>query len=397
MKAAEEKEAPAALPTPTPLQLFLSFLGLGASAFGGPAMVAHIRAMVVQKRRWLDDETFRTGVAFCQTIPGATAMQTSAYVGLRILGARGAAASFIGFGLPAFLLMLALSVLYARFHDLPAVVSAFGGLQALIVALIAHAAFTFGKAYLKKWQDILIAPVAAVLFWLGLSPIAVVALSLLLGITLKLRDRSALPAPPAARESFPRRAVILILTAAVAGLSGLFLLDRRLFELSLLMLRVDLFAFGGGFASVPIMLHEIVDVRHWMDPKIFMDGIALGQVTPGPIVITATFVGYAVRSFAGALVATVSIFLPSFFLVISLSPFFLRLNSLSLFRRGIGGVLCSFVGLLASTSLKFGITLTWDLQRIAIAAAAFAALMFRVNLLWVILGAVVVALLFKLF
>lgn len=397
MKAAEEKEAAAALPRLTPPQLFLSFFGLGATAFGGPAMVAHIRAMVVQKRQWLDDETFRKGVAFCQTIPGATAMQTSAYVGLRIRGARGAAASFLGFGLPAFFLMLALSVLYAIFHDLPAVVSAFGGLQALIVALIAHAAFTFGKAYLKKWQDILIAPVAAVLFWLGLSPIAVITLSFLLGIALKVRDRSELPAPPATRESFPRRAVFLILTVAAAGLFGLFLLDRRLFELSLLMLRVDLFAFGGGFASVPIMLHEIVDVRRWMDPKTFMDGIALGQVTPGPIVITATFVGYAVRSFAGALVATVSIFLPSFFLVISLSPFFLRLNSFSLFRRGIGGILCSFVGLLASTSLKFGIALTWDLQRIAIAAAAFAALMFRVNLLWVILVAVVVALLFKLF
>ena len=138
MKAAEEKEAAAALPRPTPPQLFLSFLGLGATAFGGPAMVAYIRAMVVQKRQWLDDETFRNGVALCQTIPGATAMQTSAYVGLRICGARGAAASFLGFGLPAFFLMLALSVLYARFHDLPAVVSAFGGLQALIVALIAH-------------------------------------------------------------------------------------------------------------------------------------------------------------------------------------------------------------------------------------------------------------------
>ena len=138
-------------------------------------MVAHIRDMAVQKRRWLDDETFRNGVALCQTIPGATAMQTSAYVGLRVHGVRGAAASFIGFGLPGFLLMLAFSVLYAQFHGLPAVVSAFGGLHALIVALIAHAAFTFGRAYLKKWQDFLIVPVAAVLFWIGLSPILVVA------------------------------------------------------------------------------------------------------------------------------------------------------------------------------------------------------------------------------
>ena len=381
---------------PSLRQLFLSFLGLGATAFGGPAMVAHIRTMAVQKRQWLDEETFRNGVAFCQTIPGATAMQTSAYVGLRIRGARGAAASFIGFGLPAFLLMLGLSVLYARFHDLPVVVSTFGGLQALIVALIAHAALTFGRTYLRKWQDILLAPVAALLFWLGMSPIAVIVLSFILGIALKFRDRSALRAAPATHESFPLRAVILILSLTVAGLSALFVLNRRLFELSLLMLRVDLFAFGGGFASVPLMLHEVVDLRHWMDPKTFMDGIALGQVTPGPIVITATFVGYTVHSFTGALVATASIFLPSFFLVISISPFFLRLNSFSLFRKGISGVLCSFVGLLASTSLKFGMALTWDVPRIAIAVAAFAVLMLRVNLLWVVVGAAVVALLFKL-
>ncbi len=392
----QEKEAVAGPVRPTLPRLFLSFLGLGATAFGGPAMVAHIRAMTVQKRRWLDEETFRNGVAFCQTIPGATAMQTTAYVGLRIRGARGAAASFIGFGLPAFLLMLALSALYARFRELPAVISTFGGLQALIVALIAHAAFTFAKAYLRKWQDILIAPVAAALFWLGLSPMAVIVFSFFLGIALKLREGNAPKAAPAADEPFPLRAVILILALAAAGVLALFLLDRRLFELSLLMLRVDLFAFGGGFASVPLMLHEIVDLRHWMEPKTFMDGIALGQVTPGPIVITATFVGYAVRSFAGALVATASIFLPSFLLVLSISPFFLRFNSFSSFHKGISGVLCSFVGLLASTSLKFAVALTWDLPRIAIAVAAFVVLMFRVNLLWVVVGAVVVALLFKL-
>jgi chromate transporter len=395
VEAAEDKATTAVL-RPSLLKLFLSFLGLGATAFGGPAMVAHIRTLAVQKRRWLDEETFRSGVAFCQTIPGATAMQTCAYVGLRIRGAQGAAASFTGFGLPAFLLMLALSVLYARFHDVPTVVSTFGGLQALIIALIAHAAFTFGKAYLKKWQDFLIVPVAAVLFWLGLSPILVIVLSFLLGIAVKLRDGSAFQAAPAAREPFPLRAVVLILSLTAVGLSALFFLDRRLFELSLLMLRVDLFAFGGGFASVPLMLHEVVDVRHWMDLKTFMDGIALGQVTPGPIVITAAFVGYGVRSFAGALAATASIFLPSFFLVISISPFFLRLNSFSLFRKGISGVLCSFVGLLAITSLKFGIALTWDLPRIAIATAVFAALMLRVNLLWVVLGAALLALVLRL-
>ncbi|MGA2762679.1 MAG: chromate efflux transporter [Spirochaetia bacterium] len=384
------------VPRPTLPRLFLAFLSLGATAFGGPAMVAHIRDLAVKKRRWLDDETFRNGVALCQTIPGATAMQTSAYVGLRVYGARGAAASFIGFGLPAFLLMLALSVLYAQFHGLPAVVSAFGGLHALIVALIAHAAFTFGRAYLKKWQDFLIVPVAAVLFWMGLSPILVVIASFLLGIALRFREDRAPHAAQAERALFPLKPVILIASITALCLVALFLVNRRLLELSLLMLRVDLFAFGGGFSSIPLMLHEVVETRHWMEPRAFMDGIALGQVTPGPIVITATFVGYAVQAIPGAFVATASIFLPSFFLVISVAPFFLRLNSFPLFRMGIAGILCSFVGLLASTSAKLGLAVTWDLPRIAIAAAAFAALMLKVNLLWVVLGATLLALILRL-
>ena len=359
-------------------------------------MVAHIRDMAVKKNRWLDDETFRNGVALCQTIPGATAMQTSAYVGLRIHGVRGAAASFLGFGLPAFLLMLALSALYVRFRGLPAVVSAFGGLHALIVALIAHAAFTFGRLYLKKWQDFLIVPVAWVLFWIGLSPMLVVGSSFLLGIALRFKEDRTPHAVQAARALFPLRAVILIVSVAALFLFALFLVNRRLLELSLLMLRVDLFAFGGGFSSIPIMLHEVVEIRHWMEPKAFMDGIALGQVTPGPIVITAAFVGYSVQAIQGAVVATASIFLPSFLLVISVAPFFIRLNSFPLFRMGIGGVLCSFVGLLASTSAKLGLAVTWDLPRIAIAVAAFAALMLKVNLLWVVLGTALVALIFRL-
>lgn len=102
-------------------------------------MVAYIRKMAVERKQWLDEETFRDGVALCQTLPGATAMQAAAYVGLRARGTIGAGTSFIGFGLPAFLLMIALSALYASTHTLPAVVSAFGGLQAIIVAIVANA------------------------------------------------------------------------------------------------------------------------------------------------------------------------------------------------------------------------------------------------------------------
>ena len=134
-------------------RLFGAFLRLGATAFGGPAMIAYIRRTVIEQCRWLDDRTFRDGVALCQTIPGATAMQVSAYVGLRLRGVAGAVASFIGFGLPAFLLMTTLSALYVRTSHLPAVVSAFAGLQAIIVGIIGHATVSFGRTSLQSWRD----------------------------------------------------------------------------------------------------------------------------------------------------------------------------------------------------------------------------------------------------
>jgi chromate transport protein ChrA len=131
---------------PSLFHLFTSFLRLGATAFGGPATVAYIRTMAVEKNHWLDEPSARDGVALCQTIPGATAMQMSAYAGLRARGVAGAAVSFIGFGLPAFLFMMILSSLYARTHTLPAVLSAFNGLQAIVVALVANATLSFGRS-----------------------------------------------------------------------------------------------------------------------------------------------------------------------------------------------------------------------------------------------------------
>jgi len=380
---------------PTLLQLFLAFLKLGATAFGGPAMVVHIRTLAVQKKQWLDDVAFRDGVALCQTIPGATAMQASAYVGLRVHGVRGAATSFVGFGLPAFVLMLLLSVLYARFHDASLVASTFAGLRALVVALVGHAAFTFGTSYLKRWQDLVIVPVAALLFWVGLSPVLVILISFVMGVALRFAEGQTTQESPSKRDPFPLRSVVFILGGAALCLLALFLLDRRLLSLSLLMLRIDLFAFGGGFASIPIMLHEVVQVQGWMQPKTFMDGIALGQITPGPIVMTATFVGYVVRGISGAFIATVSIFLPSFLLVITVAPFFQQLNSFHLFRKGVGGILCSFVGLLASTAVRLAISLRWDIPLVALAVAAFAALVLRINLLWIVLGVTVLSLIFS--
>lgn len=175
------------------------------------------------------------------------------------------------------------------------------------------------------------------------------------------------------------------------GLLLLFFFQPDGFNLAVLFLRIDLFAFGGGFASIPLMYHEVVEVRGWMDSATFLNGIALGQVTPGPIVITATFVGYLLYGPWGGLLATLSIFLPSFILVVGIAPYFDRLRASAYFNRLIQGVLCSFVGLLFVVTLRFASAVPWDIPHILMAAAALLALLLKTDILWVVIAGILVS------
>jgi chromate transporter len=369
---------------PSLIHLFTSFLRLGATAFGGPAMVAYIRKMAVDQKHWMDEKTARDGIALCQTIPGATAMQMCAYVGLRAKGAAGAAASFIGFGLPAFLFMTILSALYVETYKLPVVVSAFNGLQAIIVAVVANATVSFGRTSLKNWKNLIGMIIAASMFGLGMSPILVIFVAALSGILLYPSQPSAHPKSPSIR--FHLKEPLLFIFACIAlGLALLLFINRRLFDLAVLMFKVDLLAFGGGFSSVPLMFYEVVEVRSWLDGPTLLNGIALGQVTPGPIVITATFIGYLLHGFLGGLVATVSVFLPSFMIVIGIVPYFDRIRNSTYFNKVLMGILCSFVGLLLTVTIRFASNIPWDLPRLLITSGAFLALLMKVDILWVVL------------
>ena len=346
----------------------------------------------MEKKCWLDAPVFNDGVALCQMIPGATAMQTAAYVGLKTRGVIGAAASFIGFGLPAFLLMMAFAAVYTHTHDLAIVVSAFSGLQAIIIAIMANATLSFGKTTIKDWRALVIAGIAAALFGLSVNPIIVILLAALGGFAvIKPKqpnlDRSASPV----RTQPYTKPLILILSVSILGFLLLFLFSETLFKLAILLFRIDLLAFGGGFSALPLMLHEIVEVHHWIDSQTFMNGIALGQVTPGPIVITATFVGYLLDGPVGGVVATVSIFLASFILVVAISPWFDRLRVSATFNRVIAGVLCSFVGLLLIVTIRFALNVHWDLPHALLASGALVALLLKVDILWVVVIGTIVS------
>ncbi len=169
-----------------------AFLRLGLTAFGGPAMVSYIRELAISKNHWLSEESFKQGVAICQVIPGATAMQVAAYVGLRAGGALGAIAAYAAFGLPAFVLMVVLAAVYQNAHDQSTVISIFQGLQVIVIALVANATLNFGRSTIKRWQDIVLGlGITAYLVIRG-NPMVAILIAALLG-TFLYRNQEGFP------------------------------------------------------------------------------------------------------------------------------------------------------------------------------------------------------------
>jgi chromate transporter len=240
------------------------------------------------------------------------------------------------------------------------------GLQIVVVALIAHAAWTFGRPALRS------AGAGLALF-------------------------RAVPAPRSGSPDRlrPRWRRWAIFAAALgAGLVMVRLVDPQLFQLSLLMLRVNLFAFGGGFSSLPLMVQEVVEGHHWMTARAFMDGIALGQVTPGPISITATFIGYHLSGGLGAVVATVAMFTPSLVVLFATAPHFDRIRSSTLYARASKGVVAGFVGLLAVMAYRFAQGIAWSVAGGVLGVASLAALLRKIDVLYIVLAAAALSLAF---
>lgn len=378
-------------------RLFFSFLLLGSTAFGGPAILRQMKEFTVKDRRWLHEAEFREGLALCQSLPGATGMQMAAYIGRRHRGIPGALAAYAGFGLPAITLMLLLSVLYERYHDLHLIVPIFSGLQIVVVALIVHAAYMFGRETLKIPGDIGIAIFSALLFGFAIHPLVIILAAAMAGLMLVKKTALASPGQHDSQNWQKAGGQIVILALLTLTTYGMvFLVDRKLFDLATVMLRVDLFAFGGGFGSLPIMFREVVAVKGWLDSKTFMDGIALGQITPGPIVVTATFAGYLLLGLAGAAIATIAIFTPSFLLLIAAAPFFDRFKAAPYFAVITQSIYASFVGLLGFIAVKFGMAVHWEMIKVLFALAVLIALLKRLPLPGIVLaGALISSFLFR--
>jgi chromate transporter len=259
------------------------------------------------------------------------------------------------------------------------------------VALVAYATVSFGRTSLKHWIHVLIAGIAAVLFIAGVSPIVVIALAALLGIVL-LSSPEKKQEPAIKKLPRPEKSFLILLAVTATFFILLYLLQSDLFELAATMARIDLFAFGGGYTALPLMFHEVVVVHSWLDSVTFINGLALGQVTPGPIVITATFVGFLAYGFWGGVVATIAIFIPSFLFVVGTVPYYDRLRDSQMYQKMFQGILLSFVGLLLSVTINLALAVPWSWFSGLLAGGAFLSLLLGAEILWVVIAGIGVAL-----
>ncbi len=371
--------------------LFTKVFKLGATAYGGPAMISQIKETAVNRYAWMKEGEFMRGVALCQLIPGATMVQIVTYVGYRVRGIWGALTAAVAFVLPAFIALLALSAVYVKYHNLRFTQALFKGLGAIVVAVILNACITFGRPILKDWKVILISFLSFFGFFFHWNFVLIFALAATAGLLLRPKKPKSKAAPA---EGSPLKVVkereylIVVLLAATIGVALVlsYFLDPRITVLSLSLSKIGALAFGGGFTAIPLIQYEMVNQFHWLSTKEFLDGIALGQVTPGPILITATFVGYKVSGLFGATMATLGVFFPSFFILVVLIPYHDRLKGVEKVWMMEQGILGSFIGMLVLVLYNFGRTSLVDIPRVLMAATAFFAIYKKISLSYILLA-----------
>jgi chromate transporter len=438
--------------TPTLGGLFLSFLKIGTVGFGGGlAVIAQIRTLAVLQRRWLTEQEFASGFALAQALPGTAAGNTATYVGLKIRGWRGAIVSITGFIMPSMLMMIVLAILYRHLRYLPDTDRLFNGLNAAVVALIIVTAWRMGRnTLIKPWQWLLAVFSCIWVAFFSATVLEVVLAAGLIGIFIdsfaekQLRKLGQLKGVTsrrkriAARVTLQRRKRRQRQTNFVGGYLTRALAEERvrqageqseepettsdtpgtkfrslvflgaampiltkvalLLTLSTIFLRIGTITFGGGFVMIPLIESEVVDSHHWLTHQEFVDATALGQITPGPVLITATFIGYRVAGTLGALAATISIFLPSFVMTVVAGSSLARFHTNKLVQSFLRGVTPAVVGLLIAAGISVGRTGIHNWVGLLIAVIAGAVLIrYRPNAIWVILGAGLVRFVFGFF
>ena len=321
------------------------FLKVGATAYGGPAIMGIMQAEFQERRQWTSKPRFLEGMALVNVLPGATATQLGFFLGYVRGGWWGGLLAGLCFAAPAFLVMLALTIAYAAIGVSPILRGALYGLGPVVLAIFFAALVRLGRSALRSWSHGLIALGAAVAALLG--PLGAAAILLLAGgVGLFLFHDKRLGTLVLAGIAIVL-ALLSLATWSPLGSSVSPEAEPTLGRIASLFAAIGAVTFGGGLTMIALLEEHVVNHLHWLTPREFVDGLALGQLTPGPVLMLAAYVGYKVLGITGAVVAAAAIFLPSFVLMLVLLPVFDRIRTLTWARAVMQGIVPGVIGVMA--------------------------------------------------
>ena len=359
------------------------FLRLGFTAFGGPAAhIAMMHAEVVRRRKWVDEQRFLDLFGAANMIPGPSSTELAIYLGYERAGWLGLALGGVCFILPAMLIVLGLAWAYAHFGATPEAGRLFYGIKPVVIAIIAQALWGLAPKAVKSPLAGVVGLAALGLYLLGASVLLLLVAG---GLALALAEGVRLwRAGGSARAYFPLAAWSLpAIAAAPFSLPLLFLT----------FLKIGATLYGSGYVLLAFMHADLVNGLGWLTDKQLVDAIAIGQVTPGPVFTTATFIGYLLGGLPGALAATLGIFLPSFVFVALSRPIIPRLRGSPWASRLLDGVNVASLGLMAGVTLQLAQTALVDPPTVGILLVSlFLLVRYRLNSTWLIAGGAVLGL-----
>lgn len=330
------------------LELAGLFLKLGAIGFGGPqAHIAMINDEAVERRGWLGTDEFSDGLAVCEMLPGPASTQMGIYTGYVYGGWLGALVAGLSFITPAFFIVVGLSWLYFQFQQLPQLKALFFGLSPVMIAIILAFCYKLGRKSIQNWVGVIIALVAFGISTFGsLSTPVVFLLAGFLGMGLYgpqgLRLNSFMP--------------VGLLAVVQPSFLGAERLPEYGWQLFIFFLQVGTLIFGGGLVIIPLLEFEVVERLGWLSTADFINGVAIGQLSPGPVVLTAAFVGYKMAGFFGAFISTVGIFTPSFLFIMLAAPLLVRLRRNLWVQAFLKGIKPAVVGAIMAAAVPLGQT-----------------------------------------
>ncbi len=359
--------------------IFFTFLKLGATAFGGyMSLVAIVQKQLVEVDKKLKEEDLLDGISLTSVLPGPVAVNTIAYVGYQLRGVPGAIAAFAGIILPSFFLVIFLSWLYFSYGNIPAVKNVFSGITPAITALIVTVAIGMTRKTIKlpaQWTICLLAALLLILVGGFAVTFLLIIVSGVAGAFLfRQSPEQALPGDEKIHfenKQLVMSGVVLLLLLCTLLWGGQYPGAPKDVQILSTFSGISLTLFGGGYVVIPALHELFVENLNWLTSAEFADGIAIGQITPGPIFVTATFIGYKVAGVLGAFLATVAIFTPPAVLTVLLSRFVKILNQSSVVKAAMKGVRAAVIGMIFASAITIGQTITPSVVSAIIFAAIF--------------------------